>query len=319
VGTFEPSSFDPGKSGLLAKYRDPMIRFLMDRKFPWLKRISSAPPPGQPVGSRLSNTEPPRRKTTVEGGRLTADGAADVAQYEQHLSSLSATALKHLFDQEAATHIELMRNAAKIKKQLDENQRYARWRPADFEHWMRVALWNADEAVALSLGREPDARFGWGYVSQLLEISEFARAYERRRLLVYRAIQAGDLPNQMRPDQFMRWAAALKLEVPDALGPASTARQLPARAHPDVAETSSTSQSNATGDQLVRRKEFPKEYAGRIRKGEARLKEFFDGKTRKRGEVPEAAQFRAPKSGYYLRDDMIEYLRSCGDYSEIGW
>ena len=315
MGTFEPSSFDPGTFGLLAKYHDPVIRFLMDRKFPWLKRISSAPPPGRPVGSRLAQIEPLRPKTTVEQGRITAAGAADVAQYEEHLSGLSATALKQLFDHEAANHLELMRNAAKIKERLDENQRYAGWRPADFDHWVRVALWNADEAIDLSLGKEPDPRFGWNYVSGVLQISEFARTYEKRRRLIYRAIQSGDLPNPMRPERFMHWAATLHLDVPSELTFTQTP-QVPHKGEDQAAsEVCVDSSPQASGQRVIQRAEFTKQYAAYVRKGATRLKEFFDGKTRKRGEIPEARQFRVRgKSGNYDLDAMIEYLRTRGEF-----
>src|SRR5215813_7492259 len=87
----------PGKWGLLAKYDDPIVRFLIDRNFPWLKRISNAPPHGISVGSRRG-----ARRTTVQDGKLTATGASEVALYEAALLALSPAELRARFDQEAA-------------------------------------------------------------------------------------------------------------------------------------------------------------------------------------------------------------------------
>ena len=293
----------PGKWGLLAKYDDPIIRFLMDRKFPWLKRMSNAPPPPMILHLRGS-------KTSIEGGKLTPAAAADVAKYESELHALTEEARQEIFDREAANAAKEHSNAAEIDRQLQEKKLYAQWPAADFTHWLRAALWNADEAIDLSLGKEPDIRFGWNHVSRVLQISEFARAYEKRRLLIYRAIQAGDLPNPMRPERFMRWADTLALSVPKELTLAPAPQATPTVETPAADRSDMPPSSEAT----IRRKEFIKTHATHVRKGERRLKEFFDGKTRKAGEMTEAEQFRVPgKSGLYYLDRMIEYLRGRGN------
>src|SRR5262252_2306811 len=89
----------PGKWGLLAKYDDPIIRFLVDRKFPWLKRISNAPPPPLTVG----RNNPPvlgRVRETVSDGKLTALGQSEVDLYVSKLQALSGPERRALFDQE---------------------------------------------------------------------------------------------------------------------------------------------------------------------------------------------------------------------------
>src|SRR5208337_3083165 len=131
----------------------------------------------------------------VGGGTLTPTATESVAKYEAQLLALTHEGRRQLFEQEGAKCAEERRGAAEIERQLQEKTLYAQWRAADFSHWLRAALWNADEANDLSLGKEPDTRFGWNYISRLLQMSEFARTYEKRRLLIYRAIQAGDLPN----------------------------------------------------------------------------------------------------------------------------
>ena len=306
----------PGKWGLLAKYDNPLIRFLMDRKFPWLKRISSAPPPGKPVGARRG-VQIEVRRTIIEDGKLTATGADDVARYEAELLALSRAALNERFNQEAAKAAEELRNAAEIQRQLQEKKLYGEWPAADFNHWLRVALWTADEAVDLSLGKSPDGRFGWNYISHVLQISEFAKTYEKRRLLIHRAIAAGDLPNLMRPERFMRWAIVLQLDpFPDALKPPST---LPAATQPH-SKAQSRAQEVRSDSSIIRRGEFTARYASHIKGGEQRLKRFFDGQTRKSGEKPEAAPFRVPEqSGFYYLDRIIEYFRTRHEYSELEW
>jgi hypothetical protein len=270
----------PSKDGLLAEYHDPVIRFLMDRKFPWLKRISNAPPPGIPVGKRVV------QRTPVQGP-LTATRAAEVESYEAKLRALSTEDRHSIFNQEVAKAAEERRNEAEIRRSLEENKLYSRWPPADFDHWLRAALWTVDEAVDLSLGKNPDDRFGWNYVSRLLQISEFAKRYENRRLLVHRAVMAGDLPNPMRPEEFKRWATGIQLgDVPDQLRVALSTVD---NAEPRMKKQDAPSMP---AQAVVRRGEFSDQYAKHIKGGKRRLKEFFDGRTRKSGETPEAARFR---------------------------
>ena len=84
----------PGEWGLLAKYDDPIIRFLIDRKFPWLKRlkgISDAPKRSAKRGYAAPPAMPRSGAgiTTISDGKLTPEGAAQVQRYEAELGSLS--------------------------------------------------------------------------------------------------------------------------------------------------------------------------------------------------------------------------------------
>jgi hypothetical protein len=210
MSSFEKLENIPANSGLL-KCDDPLIRFLIDRKFPWLKRISSAPPPGVPVGTRTG----PR--TIIKDGKPTPTAVAEVKSYEAELLALSPADRRALFNQEAAKAAEERSNAQEIERQLQEKKLFGQWPAADFRHWLQVALWSADEAVSLSLSKEPNTRFTWAFISTVIQISDFARTYEKRRRLVFRAVEAGDLLSPMRPHQFMVWAAAQNVDVPNEL------------------------------------------------------------------------------------------------------
>src|SRR5262249_21755154 len=93
----ETAEYIPSKWGLLAKYDDPILRFLMDRKFPWLKRVSSAPPPAPPATMPRSGA----RITTIRDGGLTPEATAQVQQYEVELASLSPEERRALFERES--------------------------------------------------------------------------------------------------------------------------------------------------------------------------------------------------------------------------
>lgn len=77
---------------------------------------------------------------------------------------------------------------------------------ADFSHWLNMDAWNLDEAVALSLGRDP-GRINWiKDVAPFTLISRVAKEFEKRRSLLFRALEAGALAELMSPIDFLKWA-----------------------------------------------------------------------------------------------------------------
>jgi hypothetical protein len=87
---------------------------------------------------------------------------------------------------------------------------------ADLGYWAKLAHWHPSEAAALSLGYSP--RFvNPDTVKPYLESSSEAQEFERRLMLVSRAVETGALKHQFSPAEFVAWAKRINLELPDAL------------------------------------------------------------------------------------------------------
>jgi hypothetical protein len=92
--------------------------------------------------------------------------------------------------------------------------------------------------------------------------------------------------------------------------------RFPSPARADTREETTTNDEEI----ILRRGIFVEKYAMHIPGGIERLKRFFDGKTKKSGETRECVQFQVPgRYGYYYVDRVIEYFRSSGEWSELGW
>ena len=82
-----------------------------------------------------------------------------------------------------------------VEKQKEEEERYFNQPDAmaDYVHWSQCACWTLDEAVALSLGRDPRIVSINGVAAHAAGSSPFAKEYLRRTDLVKRAHAAGQL------------------------------------------------------------------------------------------------------------------------------
>lgn len=87
---------------------------------------------------------------------------------------------------------------------------------ADYSHYGRCAFLTVDEAVALSLGKDP-RHVKWSMVQPSLGQSLFAQHYANRLDLLDRAITWGELPKHFTPLQFLTWAHQYKVDVPEGL------------------------------------------------------------------------------------------------------
>ena len=89
---------------------------------------------------------------------------------------------------------------------------------ADFPFWMNMAYWNLQEAVALSLGKDPrlvnEKALRKIY---LFDTLAFPKKYMKWGKWIRRAQQSGDLPKKIRPAEFSTWAAENNLEIPTEL------------------------------------------------------------------------------------------------------
>lgn len=170
---------------------DP-IGFLIDRKFPSRSnRLASA------KGDPSVRQEPD------------ADQAADA--YFAELVAMPPNEVGKLLEAEKALFLE---DLAVATKMLDDGRFFNEsFCVADLEHWSKISYWTADEAVALSMGRDPRL-VSWETIRQYAPWSFFVSTYGTRRDLVLRAIEAGQIGEKTAPSYFLAWAVRTRFPMP---------------------------------------------------------------------------------------------------------
>jgi|TARA_Y100000031_G_scaffold155831_1_gene207910 hypothetical protein len=88
---------------------------------------------------------------------------------------------------------------------------------ADFSHWVCMAYWSAEEAVALILGKDPKRVNLINLDEYTTRVSPFIQRFKNLKELTDRAIEVGLMPGQITPESLVRWAAQTGIEVPDEL------------------------------------------------------------------------------------------------------
>jgi hypothetical protein len=88
----------------------------------------------------------------------------------------------------------------------------------DYAFWTNREAWTVDEAVSLSLGRDPKL-VSWSELKILTSKSDFAAQYAQRRDEVLRAIKAKKpgLHPFIDPTMFIKWAVVRNLDLPAEL------------------------------------------------------------------------------------------------------
>lgn len=146
----------------------------------------------------------------------------DAKQYMAELAALPHEEMMRVF---YAEHSKWQQEKAKKAEEEERDLFFNREESsADLKFWMKMAIWTLDEAVALSLGKDPAkvnsssmSKSGERYVPVVWLQSEFPREYARRTALVQRAKVAGMLSDQITPEKFMRWAADVFEDMPHEL------------------------------------------------------------------------------------------------------
>jgi hypothetical protein len=183
--------------------RKTKIRFLAHQKFP--RQVDL---PGAPSGRRRSS-------------QLVSLEEIEAERYVSALGKLSDTELDNRYEKAVE---ELLTEADRREAAQPFNQPYAR---ADVSRWAKMAYWAPDEAVALSLGRDP--RFAnWENLQQLVQSSRFAYSYAAQREIVMRAKDMGQLWGKTPPALFLAWAERRQFSMPDDLSEAVKAIGTPA-------------------------------------------------------------------------------------------
>lgn len=152
----------------------------------------------------------------------TSQKIEEAQKYMAELAALPHEELMRIFHAEHSMwQEEKARKAEEEERELFFNRQES---SADLKFWAKMAIWTLDEAVALSLGKDPAkvnmssmSKSGERYVPVVWLQSEFPREYARRTALVQRAKVAGMLSDQITPEKFIRWAADVFDNLPDEL------------------------------------------------------------------------------------------------------
>jgi hypothetical protein len=171
------------------------LEYLVRTKFPLAWSITAA-------------SSPHASASTHERARV---AEAQAAGCTEELKALPPNELARLAKEAALAGEEEVR----LRRGLEENQRFFSQSRADVDvtHWSRMSYWTLDEAVALSLGKDPRV-VKWDRVKSLVHSSPFATEFEARREIVIRAIVMRQLSRSTIPSVFLAWAARMRFPMP---------------------------------------------------------------------------------------------------------
>lgn len=132
----------------------------------------------------------------------------DINQYREELEALPVNELLALVERTRVEQAEKNR----IDREEEEKNRPHNLPTsgADFAHWARCSYWTLEEAVALSLAKEPRLA-SWDQLKHLIGESPFASIFAKRRDLILRAKVMGQLWDQTIPRIFVDWAERMKV------------------------------------------------------------------------------------------------------------
>ena len=131
---------------------------------------------------------------------------------EYRLTKCSMGELKNIMSKSRTELIEIdsAEQAKKTEAQLFFNRSEA---TANFEHWGRAAYWSAEEATALSFGKNPKRVTKHNLIELALGMSPFVQTFKDRLFLIERAVQHGDLDEQIVPARLLMWLQENDLSI----------------------------------------------------------------------------------------------------------
>jgi len=87
---------------------------------------------------------------------------------------------------------------------------------ADLEYWSKAAYWTLNEAVALTVRKEPKV-VTHEAVEKYHGVSDIAKTYRKTLELAYRARKIKELPEPLPPIIFLEWADRHRISLPEQL------------------------------------------------------------------------------------------------------
>jgi hypothetical protein len=174
--------------------RPEAIKFLLRRRFPQLRPDTTIA-----AGGSLQ----------FKFGAYDVDVAAQAEQYLTELRNMPVEKLQALHaSEQAKLQQEFIEQAELEEKRRFYNQPGAN---ADFDHWSRMADWRLDEAVALSMGKEPSV-VNPKSLEPFVRVSAFAERYFKLRELAQRAARWEKLFDPVLPGIYIAWAEQNEIE-----------------------------------------------------------------------------------------------------------
>ena len=135
--------------------------------------------------------------------------------YAEHIDGLTSQELYQAYALEGALYEEAAEKAAVA---YDAKEFYnSSAADADFSFWLKAAAWHVDKAISLSRGKDPRVVNLTSLRSPRMSTSPFRIEYMRRRWLVERAIEAGQLNAFMTPNSFIEWSMKTGIKLPPAM------------------------------------------------------------------------------------------------------
>ena len=135
----------------------------------------------------------------------------DVAAFKLELEKKSLEEITTLVEDSKNEQVKKHRLALeKLESEAFFNQSYTN---ADFEYWSRISYWTLEEAVALSLGKEPKF-VTWEILEKYLDYSTFKMNFSKKREEVNRAKVMGQLAVNTVPANFVAWAERMRFDLP---------------------------------------------------------------------------------------------------------
>lgn len=176
---------------------DP-IGFLVDRLFP---------------DQRLFASEELRKSFPEFQARYDeATQASDC--FLENLPSMSADDIDRLLNEQKRLFIqERIEQAARFDQSRFFNEWFA---VAQWEFWAQISYWTAEEAVALSLGKDPRV-VNLNSIASYSGSSLFVGDFTSKLQLISRAIEAGQLFEKNVPTFFLAWAERTDFPMPAVL------------------------------------------------------------------------------------------------------
>lgn len=172
-----------------------MQDFLLAKKHPLYKAAKAS--------TTLSGT----RQSTV-GSPLSHERKQEIIRegnaYKEELKAMPPTDVMKKYH-------EAKQNDANNKKQKDL---YAY--PADYEHWCKLSFWSMEEAIALSIGKDPH-KVNLDSVNEYKNYFPFAKDYMNRYELLKRAEVIKAIYRKPTPMNFIKWADSVEISYPAEL------------------------------------------------------------------------------------------------------
>ncbi|MFD0465027.1 hypothetical protein ACFQY9_27515 [Microvirga aerilata] len=137
-------------------------------------------------------------------GRERSTLSKEIEKIDLYLMGLEALPkyVLELFYQE-----ELKKVDVETRRSVEEHERFLNCEDADarpdFNHWTRLDRWNADEAAALMLGRDPVTV---AKRQAAFRSNRFKKELNKYKDLIERAQQVRALAEMMTPSELMHWA-----------------------------------------------------------------------------------------------------------------